>query len=170
MNLTITAFVITGILLAGTRASGEEAMIVEGTQAPDFTLQSDKGDTIRLSDYKNKNHVVLIFYPGDETPGCTKQLCAIRDDYGKFQAKGVVVFGVNPADKDSHRRFAEKQKYQFPLLVDTDQKTAALYGARGLSVKRTVFVIDPQGKIVFARQGMPSDEEILAAIQRDKKP
>ena len=139
-------------------------MIEPGTEAPDFALESDRGDIVRLSDYRAKKFVVLVFYPGDKTPGCTRQLCALRDDYSRFQEKGAVVFGINPADQESHRRFVEKQQYQFPLLVDADKKVAALYGTNGLIIQRTVFVIDKEGKIVYAKRGMPPDSEILAAI------
>ena len=144
-------------------------MLIPGTQAPEFSLQSDKGDLVKLSDYRGKNPVVLVFYPGDQTPGCTHQLCAIRDDYAKFQEKGAVVFGINPADKESHRRFVEKQHYQFPLLVDTDKKVAAQYGTDGFMIQRTVYVIDKEGKIVYAKRGMPPDSEILQAISEKKE-
>ncbi len=144
-------------------------MIGPGTKAPDFALQSDKGDIVRLSDYRAKKFVVLVFYPGDQTPGCTRQLCAIRDDYSKFQGESAVVFGINPADQESHRRFVEKQQYQFPLLVDTDKKVAALYGTNGWMIQRTVFVIDKEGKIVYAKRGMPPDSEILEAISGAKE-
>lgn len=162
------ATVLTGVTIAlafaGNKSSGGNSMLNPGSEAPDFTLMSEKGDTVRLSDFRSKNFVVLVFYPGDQTPGCTHQLCAIRDDYSKFQEKGAVVFGVNPADQDSHQRFSQKQHYQFPLLVDTDKKVATLYGASGLMIQRTVFVIDKEGKIVYAKKGMPPDSEILAAI------
>jgi|SRR5271157_4075076 len=154
---------------AANKPQGGGTMLEPGTQAPDFTLQSDKGDTVRLSDFKGKNFVVLVFYPGDQTPGCTHQLCAIRDDYSKFQEKGAFVFGINPADKESHRRFVEKQRYQFPLLVDADKKVAAQYGTNGWMIQRTVFVIDKEGKIVYAKRGMPPDSEILEAISGKKE-
>jgi len=168
MKASIIAGLLAGVLIAGTQTSGEDTMLATGTTAPDFSLISDKGDTVKLSDYQGKNHVVLIFYPGDQTPGCTKQLCSIRDDYAQFKEKGALVFGINPADKDSHRLFAQKQGYQFPLLVDQGQKVAAVYGTKGMMVKRTVFVVDLQGKIIYAKRGMPPDSEILAAIVGQK--
>src|SRR5665811_2074116 len=79
-------------------AKGDTMMLEKGVVAPDFSLVSSDGDTVRLGDFKGKNYVVLIFYPGDETPGCTKQLCAVRDDYAGFKAKNLKVFGVNPGD------------------------------------------------------------------------
>ena len=167
MNKTIVGIIVAGALLAGTQTMGKGAMLSIGSDAPDFSLLSDKGDTVKLSDFRGKNAVVLIFYPGDQTPGCTKQLCAIRDDYSQFGKKGAMVFGVNPADKNSHRKFAERQNYQFPLLVDDGQKVATLYGVNGMMVKRTVFVVDKEGKIAYAKQGMPPNSEILAAIKTD---
>jgi thioredoxin-dependent peroxiredoxin len=154
---------------AADKPQGGGTMLTPGTQAPEFSLQSDKGDLVKLNDYRGKNPVVLVFYPGDQTPGCTHQLCAIRDDYAKFQEKGAVVFGINPADKESHRRFVEKQHYQFPLLVDTDKKVAAQYGTNGFMIQRTVYVIDKEGKIVYAKRGMPPDSEILQAISEKKE-
>jgi peroxiredoxin Q/BCP len=151
-------------ILCGTFTITEAEMLKIGTIAPDFSLVSDKGDTVKLTDFRGKNHVVLIFYPGDQTPGCTKQLCSIRDDYTQFQNSGAVVFGINPASSESHARFVHKQNYQFPLLVDAGKKIAKEYGADGLIIKRTVYVIDPAGVIVFAKRGMPPDAEILASI------
>ena len=162
-----TAGVLAAVLAAGTRANVEANMLDTGKTAPDFTLVSDKGDTVKLSAFRGKNHVVLIFYPGDQTPGCTKQLCAIRDDYAEFGKKGAVVFGVNPANAESHVRFVKKQGYQFPLLVDRDKNVAKQYGADGIMVQRTVYVVDREGKIVFARRGMPADAEILASIKAE---
>jgi thioredoxin-dependent peroxiredoxin len=151
---------------AGADSHGGGTMLMPGEEAPDFSLQSDKGDTVRLADYRGKNYVVLVFYPGDETPGCTHQLCAIRDDYSKFREKGAVVFGINPAGRESHRKFVEKQQYQFPLLVDAGKKVASLYGANGMMIQRTVYIVDKEGKIAYAKRGMPPDSEILDAIAK----
>ena len=144
---------------------GEDKMLSIGSVAPDFTLISEKDDTVRLADFKGKKNVVLIFYPGDQTPGCTRQLCSVRDDYAQFEQKDAAVFGVNPAGKESHKKFIEKQRYQFSLLIDEGQKVAKLYGAKGLMVKRTVVVIDKNGKIAYYKKGMPPNTEILAAIK-----
>jgi peroxiredoxin Q/BCP len=150
--------------------AGGNTMIPDiGTKAPDFALVSSNGDTVRLDDFAEKNYVVLIFYPGDETPGCTKQLCAVRDDYAAFEAKAAKVFGVNPADAASHQKFIKKQSYQFPLLIDEGQKAAKLYGCDGWPmVKRTVFVINKQGIIVYAKNGLPTNDEILKSIPDEK--
>jgi peroxiredoxin Q/BCP len=139
-------------------------LLAVGSTAPLFSLASSNGDTVKLLDFREKKNVVLVFYPGDRTPGCTKQLCALRDDYTEFDKKDAVIFGVNPADVQSHKTFIEKQHYQFPLLVDEGKAVAKLYGTSGLFIKRTVYVIDKKGIIIFAQRGMPSDSAILASI------
>ena len=132
-----------------------------GTLAPDFSLPDDSGGAVKLSDLRGST-VVLVFYPGDDTPGCTKQLCQFRDHWSEARARGIEVFGVNPRSARSHGKFREKFHFPFPLLVDQGQKVAALYHANGLIVKRTVYRIGPDGVIRFARRGMPSPEEVLA--------
>lgn len=141
-------------------------MLLEiGQMAPDFSLISADGDTVRLSEYKGKYYVVLVFYPGDETPGCTKQLCAIRDDYAGFQAKNVRVFGINPGTGTSHKKFIERYSFQFPLLIDENRKVARDFGCDAWPVvKRTVFVIDREGRVIYAKRGMPTNKDILASI------
>jgi peroxiredoxin Q/BCP len=135
-----------------------------GTPAPDFTLSDDSGHSVTLSKLRGKN-VVLVFYPGDDTPGCTKQLCQFRDDWAEARQRGVEVFGVNPQSAQKHQKFRNKFSFPFPLLVDQGQKVAALYKANGLIVKRTVYLIGPDGQIRFARRGMPNPTEVLAAAQ-----
>ncbi|MFW6254627.1 MAG: peroxiredoxin [Chitinivibrionales bacterium] len=153
------------ILLITTICWGEDGMLSVGDAAPGFSLRSHNGKAINLEDYKGQKYVVLIFYPGDQTPGCTQQLCAIRDDYSAFQKRDAVVFGVNPGSAESHRQFAEKQNYQFPLLVDEKGKVAKEYRAYGLFFnKRTVYVIDKEGKIIYAKRGNPPISDILAGI------
>jgi peroxiredoxin Q/BCP len=141
-------------------------MIIEkGSQAPDFALKDQDGRTVSLDSFKGKNNVVLVFYPGDETPGCTKQLCAIRDDYSKFAEKDALVFGVNPAGMESHRKFIDNHRFPFPLLVDENSATAKAYGCDGLlMVKRTVVVIGKDGVILYLERGSPPVSEILDAI------
>ncbi|MBL8028380.1 MAG: peroxiredoxin [Fibrobacteres bacterium] len=140
-------------------------MLVVGSIAPEFVLPSQAGDTIKLSDYSNKSYVVLVFYPGDATPVCTKQLCAIRDDFASFKSKNAVVFGVNPGGADSHKSFVAKHSFPFPLLVDEGKKVSKLYGCDALiMIQRTVYIIAPDGKIIYAKRGNPSTEEITTAI------
>jgi peroxiredoxin Q/BCP len=144
----------------------EDAMLLKpGSIAPEFALMSSDSTVVKLSDFKGNHYVVLIFYPGDQTPGCTAQLCAIRDDYSKFEKKNAKVFGINPGNLSSHRKFIAKQNYQFPLLVDENQTIAKAYGCESWPmVKRTVYVIDTTGTIIFAKRGRPANEDILKAI------
>lgn len=138
-------------------------------QAPNFMLQDQTGNTVALSDYQGKKNVVLIFYPGDLTPGCTMQLCDIRDDWSKFQKTDTVVFGVNQGTAESHSVFSKKYGFPFTLLIDKDKKVSTKYGAvfsilRRIIIRRTVVVIDKTGKVVFLRRGMPKDADILKAL------
>ena len=144
-------------------------MLKVGEVAPVFTLPAANGSIISLSDYRGKNYVVLFFYPGDETPGCTKQLCAARNDYVTFEQKNAVVFGINPGNDASHAKFIKRYSFPFTLLVDEGMKTAKMYGCGGIMVRRTVYVIDPQGNIVYAKRGMPPDSEIAGVIPEVKK-
>lgn len=132
-----------------------------GTPAPDFVAPDDTGRKVSLSALRGKR-VVLVFYPGDDTPGCTKQLCQFRDNWSQATAGGVEVFGINPRGASSHAKFRSKFHFPFPLLVDEGQKVAELYHANGLFVKRTVYLIGPDGVIRFARRGMPPPSEVLA--------
>jgi len=130
-------------------------VIEEGTPAPDFALQSDAGETIRLSELRGKP-VVLYFYPKDDTPGCTTQACGIRDAYGEFERAGAVVLGVSPDDGASHVKFREKYELPFTLLADTGHEVAELYGVWGEKkymgrtyegVFRSTFVIAEDGTV-----------------------
>jgi peroxiredoxin Q/BCP len=135
-----------------------------GTVAPDFTLMDDAGNEVRLSALRGKD-VVLVFYPGDDTPGCTRQLCQLRDSWENARARGVEVFGVNPGSARSHAGFRSHHKLPFPLLVDVGRKLTSLYNANGIIVKRTVYLIGRDGVIRFAQRGMPSPAEVLAAAE-----
>lgn len=149
----------------------ETAPLKIGDMAPAFTLKSQDGKEISLKDFQDKQDVLLVFYPGDLTPGCTIQLCNIRDDWSKFIRQGIAVLGINHADEESHAAFVEKFKFPFPLLVDTDKKISKKYGAvkklfAASVIKRTVVGIDKKGKIVFSKSGMPKDADILKALAK----
>ncbi len=133
-----------------------------GTPAPEFALPDDSGNTVSLSGLRGKN-VVLVFYPGDDTLVCTQQLCEFRDEWSKATEKNVLVFGVSPQGEASHRKFRAKYKLPFPLLIDRGQKMGELYKTRGLMVKRTVYLIGPDGVIRYAKRGKPEPAEVLAA-------
>lgn len=135
-----------------------------GDDAPDFTLADDDGKTVSLAALRGKN-VVLVFYPADETTICTKQLCEFRDSWAAAQARDALVFGVNPAGAAKHSKFREHHRLPFPLLVDSGQQVAGLYHAKGLIVKRTVYLIGKSGKIRYARRGKPDPNEVLKAAE-----
>ena len=140
-----------------------------GDPAPDFTLATSDGRTISLAAYRGTSSVVLIFYPKDQTPGCTKQLCTARDDDAAYAAAGAVVFGVNGDDAASHARFIAKHGLTMPLLVDPGLAVAKSYDAViGIGplkiVNRTVVGIDLAGTVAFYARGMPATAEILGAL------
>lgn len=138
-----------------------------GSAAPDFEALDESGHSVRLSDLRGQP-VLLVFYPADGTPVCRKQLCEIRDSWGAFEAANARVFGVNPAGAESHRRFIDRNRFPFPILVDKGRRIAKLYRANGLFVKRTVVLIDAAGTIVFAQRGKPSPETVLRALRPDQ--
>lgn len=142
-----------------------------GSRAPLFTLKDERGRDVSLSDFKDKKNVVLVFYPGDLTPGCTMQLSSIRDNFSKFAAGDAAVFGVNHADAESHAAFVKKCALPFSLLSDTGRKVSAKYGAtkkffKTTIIKRTIAVVGKDGKIAYYKHGMPKDAEILKAIKK----
>lgn len=146
-----------------------------GMEAPAFSLPSTLGRKISLSDYRGKR-VVLYFYPKDDTPGCTMEACAFRDNMSRITAKDAVVLGISLDDELSHQRFAQKYNLQFPLLSDVDAaicrrygtyKEKSLYGRSFWGVERTTFVIDREGKVenVFRRVKVEGHaDEVLATL------
>ena len=150
-------------------------MIEEGKPAPDFELKSADGETVKLSSLRGKP-VVLYFYPKDDTPGCTKQACGIRDAYGEFQRAGAVVLGVSPDDESSHVEFREKYELPFALLADTDHAVSEQYGVWGeksfagrkyMGVNRSTFVIDADGTVKTVMHDVkPAThaDDVLAAL------
>jgi len=136
--------------------------LATGIPAPDFTLPDQRGQPVHLAGLRGKN-VVLVFYPGDDTAVCRRQLCEFRDSWGPAQDRNTLVFGVNPQNSASHLKFQERYSFPFPLLVDKGQHVAAQYKAGGLIVRRTVYLIGPDGVIRYARRGKPVVSEVLAA-------
>src|SRR5215467_10254312 len=124
---------------------GGQPGIHTGDRAPDFALPDRSGRTVRLSDFRGKQAVVLYFYPKDDTPGCTKEACAFRDQYQDFQDAGAEVIGVSSDSETSHEKFASKYKLPFVLLADKGGKIRKQYGVPatlGLLPGRVTFVID----------------------------
>ncbi len=135
-----------------------------GSKAPDFSLPDETGAAVSLASLRGKN-VVLVFYPGDDTYTCTRQLCEFRDQWEQARESNVVVYGVNPQAAGNHRKFRVKYNFPFPLLVDKGQQMGKLYHTSGLIVKRTVYLIGPDGTILYARRGKPAPEEVLASAR-----
>jgi peroxiredoxin Q/BCP len=127
-----------------------------GDVAPDFTLPGVEGTTRRdytLSEYRGRK-VVLAFYPGDFTPGCTRQMCQYRDGFEELEGVEAVLLGISPQDVDSHERWIAKRNLPFPLLADTEKRVIDEYGVRGfgpIAVKRSTFVIDADGVVRHRR-------------------
>ena len=144
--------------------------------APDFTLPGGDGRDWRLTDNRGKV-VVLLFYPGDETPICTRQMCSVRDRWPDYQATGAEVVGVSTDSVESHQQFAEHHQLPLRLLSDPDGKVSELYGARSLipgKVARSVFVIDGNGTLRYQDVrplGLikPKDDQIIDAIRKALK-
>ncbi|HEV2714865.1 MAG TPA: peroxiredoxin [Terriglobales bacterium] len=144
----------------------------EGSTAPDFALLDGAGQQWRLSEQRGKV-VVLLFYPGDETPICTRQMCSVRDRWEDYAATGAEVVGVSTNSVESHKNFAEHHNLPLRLLADVEGKVSDLYGARSIipgKVARSVFVIDANGIIRYRDVrplGLfrPKDDDIIRAIR-----
>ncbi len=153
----------------------EHRPVQEGEAAPEFELESDAGETIRLRDLRGRR-VVLYFYPKDDTPGCTKEACGFRDDLPRFRAADATVLGVSADDVASHRRFKEKYDLNFPLLADPDHRVSEAYGVWGKKtlygreiegIHRTTFLIDEEGRVARVWERVRPEghaEEVAAAL------
>jgi peroxiredoxin Q/BCP len=144
-----------------------------GDEAPDFTLPSQKGENITLSQFLGKKNVVLYFYPKDESRGCTREACEFRDKYEVFKDLGAEVIGVSSDDVESHESFTAKHNLPFILLSDNDKKVRELYGVPstfGVIPGRVTYIIDKVGVVrhVFSSQFQPK-KHITEAIDVLKK-
>ena len=151
-------------------------LIEPGKKAPAFSLKDQDGNVQRLSDYEGRP-VVLYFYPKDDTPGCTKEACAFRDNLPKFKSDKAAVLGVSVLDEASKAKFAEKYDLNFPLLADADHSVAekygawqerSLYGRKFMGVARTTYVIGRDGKVVRRWDKVKVDghaDEVLDALR-----
>lgn len=142
-----------------------------GDHAPDFTLQGTGGSTYSLSQFRGQP-VVIVFYPGDDTPVCTKQLNSYNNELSAFTDVGAQVLAISAQDINSHEQFAGKHGFGFPLLADTDKAVAGLYGTVGPLgyPRRSVFVIDANGVIRYAHRAIAGltfrpVEELVAAVE-----
>ena len=150
-------------------------MVEEGSPAPEFELQSDTGETVRLSSLRGKP-VVLYFYPKDHTSGCTTQACGIRDAWGEFERAGAVVLGVSPDDVASHQSFRADYELPFTLLADPEHAVADAYGVWAeksrygrtyMGIVRSTFVIGPDGTVEKAMRNVKPEthaDDVLAVL------
>ena len=147
-----------------------------GDKAPAFQLPDQNGQLVKLSQFAGK-HVVLYFYPKDDTPGCTKEACHFRDEHSALQAAGAVVLGVSADDEASHLKFARKYSLPFPLLADPGHQALeaygvwgekSLYGRKFMGITRATFLIGPDGKVAHVWPKVKVAEhvrEVLAALK-----
>lgn len=150
-------------------------MLNEGDNAPDFTTKDQNGSEVKLSDFRGQR-VVLYFYPKDDTPGCTKEACSLRDSYEAFTEKDIKVLGVSNDDEESHQKFISKFNLPFDLLADTEKELVNAYGVYGeknmygkkfMGINRTTFLIDEEGKIkkIFKKVNVSEHaDEVLQAF------
>ena len=129
--------------------------IAVGDAAPDFTLPQADGPDITLSSFRGRP-VLIVFYPGDDTAVCTRQLNTYNDDLARFQELDAQVLAISPQDVESHRRFAEKHGFRFPLLADTDKAAAEAYGTLGPMgfPRRCTFIVDGEGIVRYAHRAI----------------
>jgi thioredoxin-dependent peroxiredoxin len=148
-----------------------------GEKAPAFTLKSDSGKSVKLSDFKGKP-VVLYFYPKDDTPGCTREACAFRDLKSEIEKAGAVVLGVSPDNVEMHGKFRDKYSLNFPLLADVDHEIADKYGAwreknmygkKSMGIQRSTYLIGSDGKIARVWKKVNVDGHDAAVLEAVKK-
>jgi peroxiredoxin Q/BCP len=150
-------------------------VVEEGSQAPDFELKSDTGETVKLSQFRGRP-VVLYFYPRDDTPGCTKEACAFRDSYDDYLARDAVILGVSRDGEESHQKFKSKYDLPFTLLSDPDHMVAeaygvwaekSMYGRKSMGIVRSTFVIAPDGTVTRTMRGIKvpgHSDKVLEAL------
>lgn len=147
-----------------------------GKKAPSFSLPDQNGKKHKLSEYKGK-YILLYFYPKDDTPGCTKEACSLRDNFSAFKKLGITVFGVSADNEKSHKKFEQKYDLPFTLLSDVDHTVAEAYGAWGLKkfmgreyegMHRVSFLINGEGKIAKVYEKVKPEvhaEEVLGDLK-----
>ena len=149
-------------------------MLKPGDKIPEFILKQTDGTSVKSSEWKGQR-IVLYFYPKDDTPGCTKEACSIRDSYAKLGKQGIIVYGISPDNVESHQKFSAKYKLPFPLLSDPDHKVAErfgvgveknMYGKKSMGIARTTFVIGGDGKVaeVIAKVNTEAHAEQLLEV------
>ncbi len=168
----IRVFTLLTVMMLAAYSSAAAANPEVGAAAPDFRLQDQTGDWHELRNYRGQ-WVTLYFYPKDDTPGCTTEACAFRDNIFAFEAIGATVLGISLDDVDSHAEFAQKYSLPFSLLADMDGSVAEVYGVLSdygsfQMAKRQTFLIDPQGNIArhyASVQPATHTEQVLADLK-----
>ncbi len=146
-------------------------MIEVGQMAPMFKLNNQNGDLISLKEVLDSGKkVMLVIYPKDDTPGCTAQMCRVRDDYSEFEKLDVKIFGLNHDDAESHKQFRDKYDFQFDILIDEDRKVIKELGSTKLFFKteitqRSSVLIDTNGKVIYVHKGQQDNKEILNLLK-----
>jgi peroxiredoxin Q/BCP len=147
MAQILSKIIIFTIIMSSCSLFSDEVNLVEGQAAPNFTLQDQDGTEHTLSSYRGKK-IVIYFYPKDDTPGCTKEACGIRDAYDDFINQDIVVFGISYDSAEAHQGFIKKYNLPFNLLSDSDKSISRLYGTAGTFFPmRKTFLIDENGRI-----------------------
>lgn len=156
---------------------GAVSRLKPGDIAPPFTLKDQKGEEVVLAAFKGRK-VLVYFYPKADTPGCTRQACAVRDALNDLKAHGIVALGVSPDPVTAQRKFAEKYHLNFPLLSDTEHKVAEAYGVWGertmygkkvLGIQRSAFLVDEEGRIAAAWYGIKPEDTVPKVLEAVKK-
>ncbi len=152
-------------------------MLEVGAKVPAFTLQQTDGTKVKSADWKGRK-VVLYFYPKDDTPGCTKEACSLRDGYARLKKADVEIYGISPDDVESHQKFTEKFKLPFPLLADPGHKIADkfgvwveknMYGKKSMGIKRSTFIIGEDGKVADVIKSVKTDSHAEQILDRLRK-
>lgn len=137
-----------------------------GAQAPSFRAETTTGETVSSDDFRGRQAVLLMFYPADDTPGCTRQMCAARDDGKAYADAGIARFGVNQGTLASHQKFVDKYSLDFPLIVDRGAEIAAAFGVRKENggTSRATVLIDRDGRVAFAQPGAHDAATLVEAL------
>ncbi len=173
MKIAVALFMLLILAMWAMRSASASELPTVGQKAPEFSVMDQNGKLQKLSDYQGK-WLVLYFYPKDETPGCTTEACAYRDDIHNIQNLGAAVVGVSIDDASSHAEFADKHHLPFPLLADKEGTVARSYGSERTLLgyklaRRNTFIIDPTGRIAKVYVNVDAEanpREVIADLHR----
>ena len=149
----------------------EPPPLTPGTRAPDATLTASDGSAVTLSEAWRRGGALFIFYPGNNTPGCDRQLRELKDEFARFRVLGISAFGVNPASAEEHREYAATLELPFLLLSDPGLRVSAAWRAvapLGDQITRTVYRVDAGGIVRFGARGMPGADITLEGLEEGR--